>query len=256
MKVQGKVFVVTGGASGLGAATAKFLVDQGAKVVMVDMNQSLGEELQQQLGSQSQFVQLDVTDESAVEAFFQKLEQDYTQLNGLINCAGIGPSAKVLGRDGIHELALFQKVLNINVIGTFNMLRFAAKLIAKYELAEGEQDRGVIINTASVAAFDGQIGQTAYAASKGAVVAMTLPLARELAREAIRVMTIAPGIMETPMLKGLPQNVQDSLGQMVPFPPRLARPEEFALLVGQIIENGYLNGEVIRLDGAIRMAPR
>lgn len=256
MKIQGKVFVVTGGASGLGAATATYLIGQGAKVIMVDMNQALGQELQQHLGENSEFVSLDVTDEQAADAFFQQLEQKYGQLNGLINCAGIGPSAKVLGRDGIHELALFQKVIQINVTGSFNMLRFAANLIAKYELKEGEQDRGVIINTASVAAYDGQIGQTAYAASKGAVVAMTLPLARELAREAIRVMTIAPGIMETPMLKGLPQNVQDSLGNMVPFPPRLAKPEEFALLVGHIIENGYLNGEVIRLDGAIRMAPK
>lgn len=256
MKIQGKVFVVTGGASGLGAATATHLVAQGAKVIFVDMNQALGEELQQHLGGQSQFVKLDVTDEAAVETFFNQVEVEHGQLNGLINCAGIGPSAKVLGRDGIHELALFQKVLNINVTGTFNMLRFAAQLIAKYDIESGEQERGVIINTASVAAYDGQIGQTAYAASKGAVVAMTLPLARELAREAIRVMTIAPGIMETPMLKGLPQNVQDSLGQMVPFPPRLAKPEEFAQLVGQIIENGYLNGEVIRLDGAIRMAPK
>lgn len=256
MQIQGKVFVVTGGASGLGAATATYLVEQGAKVIMVDMNQSLGEELQHSLGEQSKFVALDVTDEKAVESFFQHVEKDYGQLNGLINCAGIGPSAKVLGRDGIHDLAVFQKVLNINVTGTFNMLRFAAQLMAKYELQVGEQDRGVIVNTASVAAFDGQIGQTAYSASKGAVVAMTLPLARELARDAIRVMTIAPGIMETPMLKGLPQNVQDSLGQMVPFPPRLARPKEFAQLVGQIIENEYLNGEVIRLDGAIRMAPK
>lgn len=256
MKISGKVFVVTGGASGLGAATASYLVNQGARVIMVDMNQTLGEALQQQLGSQSKFVALDVTNESAVEAFFKQVEQDFGQLNGLINCAGVGPSAKVLGRDGLHELALFQKVLNINVTGTFNMLRFAAELIAKYELQAGEEERGVIVNTASVAAFDGQIGQTAYAASKGAVVAMTLPLARELARNGIRVMTIAPGIMETPMLKGLPQNVQDSLGQMVPFPPRLAKPEEFAHLVGHICENAYLNGEVIRLDGGIRMAAK
>ena len=256
MKISGKVFVVTGGASGLGAATASYLVNQGARVIMVDMNQTLGEALQQQLGGQSKFVALDVTNESAVEAFFKQVEQDFGQLNGLINCAGVGPSAKVLGRDGLHELALFQKVLNINVTGTFNMLRFAAELIAKYELQAGEEERGVIVNTASVAAFDGQIGQTAYAASKGAVVAMTLPLARELARNGIRVMTIAPGIMETPMLKGLPQNVQDSLGQMVPFPPRLAKPEEFAHLVGHICENAYLNGEVIRLDGGIRMAAK
>jgi len=225
-------------------------------VILVDMNQEQGQALQQQLGSQSEFVQLDVTDEQTVEAFFAHVESTYGQLNGLINCAGIAPSAKVLGRNGIHELAMFQKVLNINVNGTFNMLRHAAALIAKYELQAGEEERGVIVNTASVAAYDGQIGQTAYAASKGAVVAMTLPLARELAREAIRVMTIAPGIMETPMLKGMPQNVQDALGQMVPFPPRLAKPQEFAQLVGHIFENSYLNGEVIRLDGAIRMAPK
>lgn len=256
MKIQGKVIVVTGGASGLGAATATHLVEQGVKVILVDMNQEQGNALQQQLGEQAEFVQLDVTDEQAVEAFFNHVENKYGQLNGLVNCAGIAPSAKVLGRNGIHELAMFQKVLNINVSGTFNMLRFAATLIAKYELQTDEEERGVIVNTASVAAFDGQIGQTAYSASKGAVVAMTLPLARELAREAIRVMTIAPGIMETPMLKGMPQNVQDALGQMVPFPPRLAKPQEFAQLVGHIFENSYLNGEVIRLDGAIRMAPK
>ncbi|QPF33195.1 SDR family NAD(P)-dependent oxidoreductase [Acinetobacter lwoffii] len=256
MNIQGKVIVITGGASGLGAATATHLVAHGAKVILVDMNQEQGQALQQQLGSQSEFVQLDVTDEQAVEAFFAHVESTYGQLNGLINCAGIAPSAKVLGRNGIHELAMFQKVLNINVNGTFNMLSHAAALIAKYELQAGEEERGVIVNTASVAAYDGQIGQTAYAASKGAVVAMTLPLARELAREAIRVMTIAPGIMETPMLKGMPQNVQDALGQMVPFPPRLAKPQEFAQLVGHIFENSYLNGEVIRLDGAIRMQPK
>jgi len=225
-------------------------------VILVDMNQEQGNALQQQLGEQAEFVQLDVTDEQAVEAFFNHVENKYGQLNGLVNCAGIAPSAKVLGRNGIHELAMFQKVLNINVSGTFNMLRFAAALIAKYELQTDEEERGVIVNTASVAAFDGQIGQTAYSASKGAVVAMTLPLARELARDAIRVMTIAPGIMETPMLKGMPQNVQNALGQMVPFPPRLAKPQEFAQLVGHIFENSYLNGEVIRLDGAIRMAPK
>jgi len=253
MKIEGKVFVVTGGASGLGAATASHLIDKGAKVIMVDMNHVLGEEMQKRLGEKSEFVQLDVTDEIAVEHFFKNVEREYGQLNGLINCAGIGPSAKVLGKEGIHALADFQKVLNINVAGTFNMLRFAADVISRYELKFGEEDRGVIINTASVAAFDGQIGQTAYAASKGAIVAMTLPLARELAREHIRVMTIAPGIMETPMLKSLPEKVQDALGAMVPFPPRLAKPEEFAQLVGHICENNYLNGETVRLDGAIRM---
>ena len=256
MKIQGKVCVVTGGASGLGAATAQHLVAQGAKVILVDMNQELGQQLQQQLGENAEFVAVDVTDENQVQQLFNHIEQKYGQLNGLVNCAGIAPSAKVLGRDGLHDLAMFQKVLNINVTGSFNMIRFAAQLMAKYDLAADEEERGVIVNTASVAAFDGQIGQSAYSASKGAIVGMTLPLARELAREAIRVMTIAPGIMETPMLKAFPQNVQDALGQMVPFPPRLAKPEEFAQLVGHIFENGYLNGEVIRLDGAIRMQPK
>lgn len=256
MKIQGKVCVVTGGASGLGAATAQHLVAQGAKVILVDMNQELGQQLQQQLGENADFVAVDVTDENQVQQLFNHIEQKYGQLNGLVNCAGIAPSAKVLGRDGLHDLAMFQKVLNINVTGSFNMIRFAAQLMAKYDLAANEEERGVIVNTASVAAFDGQIGQSAYSASKGAIVGMTLPLARELAREAIRVMTIAPGIMETPMLKAFPQHVQDALGQMVPFPPRLAKPEEFAQLVGHIFENGYLNGEVIRLDGAIRMQPK
>lgn len=256
MKIQGKVCVVTGGASGLGAATAQHLVAQGAKVILVDMNQELGQQLQQQLGENADFVAADVTDENQVQQLFNHIEQKYGQLNGLVNCAGIAPSAKVLGRDGLHDLAMFQKVLNINVTGSFNMIRFAAQLMVKYDLAANEEERGVIVNTASVAAFDGQIGQSAYSASKGAIVGMTLPLARELAREAIRVMTIAPGIMETPMLKAFPQHVQDALGQMVPFPPRLAKPEEFAQLVGHIFENGYLNGEVIRLDGAIRMQPK
>ena len=256
MKIQGKVCVVTGGASGLGAATAQYLVAQGAKVILVDMNQELGQQLQQQLGENAEFVAVDVTDENQVQQLFNHIEQKYGQLNGLVNCAGIAPSAKVLGRDGLHDLAMFQKVLNINVTGSFNMIRFAAQLMVKYDLAANEEERGVIVNTASVAAFDGQIGQSAYSASKGAIVGMTLPLARELAREAIRVMTIAPGIMETPMLKALPQQVQDALGQMVPFPPRLAKPEEFAHLVGHIFENSYLNGEVIRLDGAIRMQPK
>ncbi|QIC69998.1 SDR family NAD(P)-dependent oxidoreductase [Acinetobacter indicus] len=256
MKIQGKVCVVTGGASGLGAATAQYLVEQGANVILVDMNQELGTQMAQQLGEKAQFKALDVADEAAVQQFFAEIEQHYGQLNGLVNCAGIAPSAKVLGKEGLHSLSMFQKVLDINVSGSFNMIRFAAQLMAKYQLQAGEEERGVIVNTASVAAYEGQIGQAAYSASKGAIVAMTLPLARELARESIRVMTIAPGIMETPMLKAFPQHVQDALGQMVPYPPRLAKPHEFAQLVGQIFENGYLNGEVIRLDGAIRMQPK
>lgn len=253
MKLAGKLIIVTGGASGLGAATAEHLLNLGAEVVMVDLNADLGHALQAQLGDQSHFFKLDVTNEQDVLVFFDLLKQRFGQLHGLVNCAGIAPSAKVLGRDGLHDLKMFQKVLEINVTGTFNMIRHAAEFMAQGEPATGQEERGVIVNTASVAAYEGQIGQAAYAASKGAIVAMTLPLARELAKNAIRVMTIAPGIMETPMLKGLPQNVQDALGQMVPFPARLAQPAEYAKLVGHIFENAYLNGEVIRLDGAIRM---
>lgn len=255
MKIANHVFVITGGASGLGAATATHLIQQGAKVIMVDMNAALGTQLATELGENSQFVQVDVTKEQAVQQLFTQIEQDYGRLDGLVNCAGIAPSAKVLGRQGLHELSMFQRVLDINVTGSFNMIRFAAELMSKSRQNDDEE-AGVIINTASVAAYEGQIGQAAYAASKGAIVAMTLPLARELAQHSIRVMTIAPGIMETPMLKGLAQNVQDALGQMVPYPPRLAKPSEFAQLAAHIIENSYLNGEVIRLDGAIRMAAK
>lgn len=254
MHIQGKVAVVTGGASGLGEATARHLIAQGAQVVLVDLNAEQGQAVQGQLGEQARFASLDVTQEQQVAAFFEQLQQQEGRLDILVNCAGIAPSAKVLGRDGLHSLSLFQKVLDINVTGTFNMLRFAAQVMANQELQD--QERGVIINTASVAAYEGQIGQTAYAASKGAIVAMTLPLARELARDAIRVMTIAPGIMHTPMIAAMPEHVQQALGAMVPFPNRLAQPDEFAKLAAHIIENSYLNGEVIRFDGAIRMAAK
>ncbi|MBK0062932.1 MULTISPECIES: 3-hydroxyacyl-CoA dehydrogenase [unclassified Acinetobacter] len=256
MKIQGKHFIITGGASGLGAATAECLVAQGASVTLVDMNEDAGKTQVEKLGTAADFIQLDVTQETQVEQFFQQTLQKHGAIHGLINCAGVGPSAKVVGKENIHNLALFNKVLNINVTGTFNMLRFAAEAMTHNVPSAEDEDRGVIINTASVAAFDGQIGQAAYSASKGAVVAMTLPIARELGRHAIRVVTIAPGIMETPMLKALPQNVQDALGQMVPYPSRLGKPDEFARLAAHIIENSYLNGEVIRLDGAIRMAPK
>ncbi|MFW2034864.1 3-hydroxyacyl-CoA dehydrogenase [Acinetobacter junii] len=256
MKIQGKHFVITGGGSGLGAATAEYLVQKGASVTLVDMNAEVGTQQAQALGEKAEFVQLDVTDEQAAEQFFKDVLVKHGAVHGLVNCAGIGPSAKVVGKDSVHDLGMFSKTLQINVTGTFNMLRLAAEAMSKNEVAEDDEDRGVIVNTASVAAFDGQIGQAAYSASKGAVVAMTLPIARELARHAIRIMVIAPGIMETPMLKGLPQNVQDALGQMVPYPSRLGRPEEFARLVAHIAENSYLNGEVIRLDGSIRMAAK
>jgi NAD(P)-dependent dehydrogenase (short-subunit alcohol dehydrogenase family) len=255
MKIANKVFIITGGASGLGAASAKRIVAAGGKVVMADLNQDAGEELAQELGANAAFAMTNVADEGSAQACIDFAVNHFGALHGLINCAGVGPAEKVLGKNGVHALASFTRTININVIGTFNMLRLATVVMSASEASAGGE-RGVIINTASVAAFDGQIGQAGYSASKGAVVAMTLPIARELARYGIRVMTIAPGIFETPMLLGLPQEAQDSLGKMVPFPPRLGRPDEFAALAQHIIENEMLNGEVIRLDGAIRMAPK
>lgn len=254
MKIKENVFVVTGGGSGLGAATARMLVDQGAKVVLADVNAAAGEVVAKELGASAHFILTDVSSEESARQTFA-LASRLGILRGLINCAGVAPAEKVVGREGIHTLEAFARTININLIGTFNMLRLAADIMSKTEpLADGE--RGVIVNTASVAAFDGQIGQAAYSASKGGVAAMTLPLARELNRFGIRVMTIAPGIMETPMIFAMPQEVQEALGKMVPFPQRLGRPSEYAALVEQIINNVYLNGEVIRLDGAIRMAAK
>ncbi|MBK9520281.1 MAG: 3-hydroxyacyl-CoA dehydrogenase [Rhodocyclaceae bacterium] len=255
MKIANKVFIITGGASGLGAASAKRIVAAGGKVVMADLNKEAGEALAKELGANAAFSMTNVADEASAQACIDFAVSHFGGLHGLINCAGVGPAEKVLGKNGVHALASFTRTININVIGTFNMLRLATVVMSASEASAGGE-RGVIINTASVAAFDGQIGQAGYSASKGAVVAMTLPIARELARYGIRVMTIAPGIFETPMLLGLPQEAQDSLGKMVPFPPRLGRPDEFAALAQHIIENEMLNGEVIRLDGAIRMAPK
>lgn len=250
MNLAGSVFVVTGARSGLGAAVTKRLIDGGARVVGVDVSE--GDEVSE---SSFCFVRADVTDEDAAKRVFSVARERFGAVHGLVNCAGVAPAEKVLGREGVHRLDTFMRTISINLVGTFNMLRLAADAI-QAGAPNDAGERGVIINTASVAAFDGQIGQAAYAASKGGVVAMTLPLARELARFGIRVMTIAPGIMETPMLSGMPDDVQQALGKMVPFPPRLGKPEEFASLVCHIIENGYLNGEVIRMDGAIRMAPK
>lgn len=254
MDLQHGVYVISGGASGLGAATARMLVDAGASVVLADVNESGGQQQASELGERARFIRTDVTDADSARAAFAAAAQMGT-LRGLINCAGIAPAEKVVGKNGPHRLDSFARTISINLVGSFNMLRLAAEIMAASEPDAGGQ-RGVIINTASVAAFDGQIGQAAYSASKGGVVAMTLPIARELARSGIRVMTIAPGIMETPMLLGLPETVQQSLGASVPFPPRLGRPAEYAALVRHILENQYLNGEVIRLDGAIRMAAR
>ena len=254
MKLDGASALITGGASGLGNATATRLAAAGVSVVIVDLPSSAGEDAAAKLGENARFVAADVAVESDVQAAVDAAV-GLAPLRIVVNCAGVATPGKVLGRDGILALADFSRVLQVNLIGTFNVVRLAAAAMSESE-PDAEGERGVIVNTASVAAFDGQIGQPAYAASKGGVHAMTLPLAREFARYGIRVNTIAPGIMETPMLKGLPQAAQDSLGQQVPFPSRLGRPDEYASLVQHIVENPYLNGETIRLDGAIRMAPK
>lgn len=251
MQIRDNVFIVTGGASGLGGVTSGWLADRGARVVIADLNRPI-----QGLSDSVKFITTDVSDSVSAKAAVDFACDQFGSLHGLINCAGVAPAEKVLGKEGPHRLESFSRAIAINLIGSFNMLRLAAQAISDRAQAETEETAGVIINTASVAAYDGQIGQAAYSASKGGIVGMTLPIARELARSRIRVMTIAPGIMATPMLLSFPQEVQDSLNRSVPFPARMGRPEEFAQLVGHIIENDYLNGEVIRLDGAIRMAPR
>ncbi len=255
MQVQGHTFLVSGGSSGLGAACVRMLANAGANVAIADVNRPAGEGLAGELGARARFVQADVTDETSVQNAIQAALEAFGSLHGAVLCAGIGLAEKVLGKAGPHSLAAFTKVINVNLIGTFNVLRLAAAALAQGEPTPSGE-RGVIVTTASVAAFEGQIGQAAYSASKGGVVAMTLPMARELARFGIRVMTIAPGIFDTPLLAGLPEPARQSLGQQVPFPPRLGRPEEFAALVRHLIENEMLNGEVIRLDGAMRMGPK
>jgi NAD(P)-dependent dehydrogenase (short-subunit alcohol dehydrogenase family) len=255
MVIAGKVFLVTGAGSGLGAAVARSLASSGANVIIADVNAVGGETVASALGAKGHFIRTDVTSETDGLAAVEAAITTFGHLHGLVNCAGIAPGEKVLGRDGPHSLANFEKAISINLVGTFNMIRLAASVIS-HEEPDAEGERGVIVNTASIAAFDGQIGQAAYAASKGGIVGMTLPIARELARHAIRVVSIAPGIFETPMMAGMPQEVQDMLGKSVPFPPRLGRPGEFAALVHHIIENSMLNGETIRLDGALRMGIR
>ncbi len=255
MQVQGSTFLVSGGSSGLGAACVRTLAGAGGNVLIADLNQAAGEALAAELGERARFVRTDVTDEASAQNAVEAAVKAFGGLQGAILCAGIGLADRVLSKSGPHNLASFAKVINVNLIGSFNLLRLAAAAMAKGTPNAGGE-RGVIVTTASVAAFDGQIGQAAYAASKGGVVAMTLPIARELARSGIRVMTIAPGIFDTPLLAGLPEPARVSLGQQVPFPPRLGRPEEFAALVRHIVENEMLNGEVIRLDGAMRMAAK
>jgi len=253
MELKGQAAIVTGGASGLGGATAEMLANAGAKVAIFDMNEDMGEAKASEIGGK--FFKVNVTDESAVEKAIADAEGVHGKARILVNCAGIGPPAKVVSREGdALPLESFSGVINVNLLGTFNVLsKFAAALHKADPLGE---ERGVIVNTASVAAFDGQIGQAAYAASKGGIVGMTLPIARELARYGIRVMTIAPGLFLTPLLASLPEEAQQSLGAQVPFPSRLGDPTEYAKMVGAIIDNPMLNGETIRLDGAIRMAPK
>ncbi len=255
MEIAGKVFIVTGGASGLGEGTARMLVANGAQVVIADMQADKGEAIAKELGAdKAAFVKCDVSQEADGQAVVAKAVA-MGKLMGLVNCAGIAPAEKTVGKNGAHSLGAFSKTITVNLVGSFNMIRLAADAMCKND-PEATGERGVLISTASVAAYDGQIGQAAYSASKGGIVGMTLPIARDLARNGIRNMTIAPGIFGTPMLFGMPQEVQDSLAAGVPFPSRLGTPQDYARLAKHIIENDMLNGEVIRLDGAIRLAPR
>ena len=255
MQLKGSTFIVTGGASGLGAATVRMVVEGGGNAVIADLKETEGRALATELGAATRFVRTDVTDEPSGKAAVAAAVDGYGGLQGLVNCAGIVHGERVIGKEGPHTLAGFVRAININLIGSFNLTRLAADVMAK-GVPNAEGERGVIVYTASVAAFDGQIGQAAYSASKAGLVGMTLPIARELARHGIRVMTIAPGVFETPMGAGLSSELKDSLAKMVPFPPRFGRPEEFASLVREIVGNVMLNGEVIRIDGAIRMAPK
>ena len=255
MQLAGSTFLVTGGASGLGAATVKSVVAAGGNAVIADLKDAEGNALVRELGKAARFVRTDVTDETSGKAAVQTAVDNFGGLQCLVNCAGIVYGEKVAGKEGPHSLAGFARTININLVGTFNLSRLAvAAMTGNTPNADGE--RGVIVNTSSIAAFDGQIGQAAYSASKAGVAGMTLPMARELARNGIRVMTIAPGIFETPMVGQVPKEIAEALAKMVPFPPRLGRPDEFASLVLEIVRNVMLNGEVIRLDGAIRMAPK
>ncbi|PWB35597.1 3-hydroxyacyl-CoA dehydrogenase [Pseudomonas sp. SDI] len=255
MQIANHNFIVSGAASGLGATTAQMLVEAGARVMLVDLNADAVAAKAAELGVNARFAVADISQEAAAKAAVDAAVSAFGSLHGLINCAGIVGAEKVLGKHGPHGLDSFSRVINVNLVGSFNLLRLAAAAMAEGE-ASAEGERGVIINTASIAAYDGQIGQAAYAASKGAIASLTLPAARELARFGIRVMTIAPGIFETPMMAGMTQEVRDSLAAGVPFPPRLGRPQEYAALARHIIENSMLNGEVIRLDGALRMAAK
>jgi NAD(P)-dependent dehydrogenase (short-subunit alcohol dehydrogenase family) len=254
MKIQDNAFLVAGGGSGLGAATARMLASNGGKVLIADVN-AAGDSVAKEIGASSRFVRTDVTEEASTQAAIDACISAFGAIHGVINCAGIAPGERVVGRNGPHSLESFERAIRINLVGTFNVIRLAAaKMTVQPPFPSGE--RGIIVNTSSVASFEGQIGQAAYAASKAGVNGLTLPIARELAKFGVRVMTIAPGIFDTPMLQGMSEEIRTSLGQQIPFPSRLGKPEEYAALVRHIIENEVLNGEVIRLDGAIRMAAK
>ena len=254
MQIKNNVFIVTGGASGLGEAVSRMIAASGGHLLIADVQADKGEALARELGNNSRFIRCDVTSEQDAKAAVEAATA-LGALRGLVNCAGIAIGEKTVGKDGPHALPSFARVIGINLIGTFNMIRIAAEAMSKLD-ATADAERGVLVNTASVAAYDGQIGQAAYAASKGGVVGMTLPIARDLARQGIRCVTIAPGLFATPMLLGMPQEVQDALGKQPPYPARLGRPDEYAALAKHIIENVMLNGETIRLDGAIRLPPK
>ncbi|MCX7897753.1 MAG: 3-hydroxyacyl-CoA dehydrogenase [Rhodocyclaceae bacterium] len=255
MRIDGNVFLVTGGASGLGAGTVRYLAARGARIMIADVDRARGEALSSEIGSCCRFFATDVVSETDMKACLEATRTAFGALHGLIHCAGIVMGEKTLGKEGPHRLESFRRVIEVNLIGAFNAIRLSAEAMAANAPNE-EGERGVIIATASIAAYEGQIGQAAYAAAKGGVIAMILPIARDLARYGIRVLSIAPGIFQTPMMEGMAPEIQESLAKMVPFPPRLGRPEEFASLVTELIENAYLNGETIRLDGAIRMQPK
>jgi NAD(P)-dependent dehydrogenase (short-subunit alcohol dehydrogenase family) len=256
MEIAGRTFLVSGGGSGLGEAVARRLVEAGARVVIGDINRERSEALVAELGDQqARFAPMNVTSEESVKEALSLVKSAFGELRGAINCAGIGFAERTVTKEGAHSFASFTRVIQVNLLGTFNVIRLAAEVMAG-QSPEANGERGVIVNTASIAAFDGQIGQAAYSASKGGIVGMTLPIARDLARHAIRVVTVAPGIFDTPLLGTLPEPVRDALGAQVPFPARLGQPAEYAALVKHIIENEMLNGEVIRLDGALRMAPK
>ena len=255
MDISGKNFIITGGGSGLGAATARLFVESGAKVVLCDINKDAGEEMAASIGDSARFSECNVSDPAHVQAAIDTALEAFGPLNGAINCAGIGGSSRVVGREAPYDFDQFKRVVDVNLFGSFNVIRLVGFAMMKTE-PDANGERGVFINTASVAAFDGQIGQAAYSASKGGLVGMTLPIARELAQHGIRVVTIAPGLFNTPMMARMPEDKKKALGAQVPFPSRLGEPEEFASLAKQIVENSMLNGDTIRLDGAIRMQPK